>query len=346
MKIIQVCQKYYPNIGGVETHVKEISERLVKKGHEVEVVCTDPTGKLREHDIINGVKITRLGSIAYNDAFFFSPQIYFYVKSRPYDCIHIHNYHAFPALFAALACSNFIFTPHYHGGSYSKVRNLLHKPYKFLGDFIFRKARKIITVSRFEKRLLKKHFSIKDHRLVYIPNGLNTEEFKNIEPIKRDHKTILYVGRLEKYKGAQHIIRALPMLGEYRLEIIGKGPYESNLHTLANKMEVSARIDWLSDLDRGELLQHYKSADVFINLSRFESYGITVAESLTCGTPCIVAAGGALEEFIGGEGCVGMNYPIDINALASIIRSRKRIVPREMPDWENIVSDLIRVYTD
>ena len=51
MKIIQVCQRYYPDIGGIETHVREISEMLVKRGYDIEVVCTDPTGKLPEKEI-------------------------------------------------------------------------------------------------------------------------------------------------------------------------------------------------------------------------------------------------------------------------------------------------------
>ena len=51
MKIAQVCPRYFPCIGGVETNVKEISERLVLENHDVEVITTDPSGKLRKKDI-------------------------------------------------------------------------------------------------------------------------------------------------------------------------------------------------------------------------------------------------------------------------------------------------------
>ena len=37
MKITQVCPRYHPYIGGIETHVREISERLVKRGFELEI---------------------------------------------------------------------------------------------------------------------------------------------------------------------------------------------------------------------------------------------------------------------------------------------------------------------
>ena len=75
MKIIQVCPRYYPDIGGVETDVKEMSERLVRKGFEVEVVCTDPSGKHPKEEFINGVEVRRFRSIAPYDAYFFAPQI-------------------------------------------------------------------------------------------------------------------------------------------------------------------------------------------------------------------------------------------------------------------------------
>jgi glycogen synthase len=45
MKILQVCPRYYPSIGGVETHVKNISERLAEK-HDISVLATDFSGKL------------------------------------------------------------------------------------------------------------------------------------------------------------------------------------------------------------------------------------------------------------------------------------------------------------
>ena len=103
MKIIMVCPRYHPDIGGVETHVKEISERLVKRGHIVEVVCPDPHGVYPGKDLINGVHITRFRSFAPNDAYFFAPMMVFYLNKCEGSVLHAHGYHAFPALFAAMA---------------------------------------------------------------------------------------------------------------------------------------------------------------------------------------------------------------------------------------------------
>jgi len=345
LKIVHICQRYHPDIGGIETHVKEICEMLIKKGFDVEVVCTDASFKLPKHETINGVKVTRFWTFAPRDAFFFSPQIYFYLKGLEYDVIHVHNYHTFLALFAALANkTRLIFTPHYHGGSHSPLRNLLLKPYYAAGSYIFEKAEKVVCVSRYEMKLIKNDFNIPSSKLVHIPNGLNLEEFKEIKELKKESKNILYAGRLESYKGVNHIIEALTLLKDYRLKIIGKGPHEKKLRELALKLKVNDKIDWLKDIERSELLAHFKSADVFVNLSTFEAYGITVAEALACGTPCIVVKKGALEEFIDGKGCIGLSYPIDVHDLVRAIKIRERITPRKMLGWDDITSDLIKLY--
>lgn len=356
MKIVQVCPRYYPDIGGVETHVKEISERLVKRGFEVEVVTTDPGGKLSKEDEIDNVNVRRFWSLAPSDAYFFAPQIYFYLKKAKCDVIHAHSYHALPAFFAALAKNGrkFVFTSHYHGRGHTGFRNILHTSYKFFGSKIFRNADRVICVSRYEKELIKENFGLSDEKLACVPNGINLEEFR-IKSNIRDKKMILYVGRLERYKGVQHIIRALPYLDGYRLVIVGKGPYEGELRKLASSTNVNGRIEWLKDLPREELLEQYKSAGVFVFLSSFEAFGITVAEALASGTPCIVAETGALKEFIDERICFGLSYPININELAEKIIdvSKREIDFLELPkdkikirSWDEVVDEHEKIYNE
>jgi len=354
MKIIQVCPRYYPDIGGVETDVKEMSERLVRKGFEVEVVCTDPSGKHPKEEFINGVEVRRFRSIAPYDAYFFAPQIYFYLKKAKCDLIHAHSYHALPAFFAALAKNGrkLVFTSYYHGRGHTALRNILHKPYKFFGLRIFRNADRVICISLYEKALIKEKFGLSDEKLVHIPNGLNLEEFR-IKSNVKDKKTILYVGRLERYKGVQHIIAALPYLEDYGLVIVGKGPYEGELRKLASSINVDGRIKWLKDLPREELLDQYKSAGVFVSLSSFEAFGITVAEALASGTPCIVAETGALKEFIDDRICFGLCYPININELAEkiIAVSKREIDFLELPkdkikSWDEVVVGYENIYEE
>lgn len=120
------------------------------------------------------------------------------------------------------------------GGSHG---NLFFRPYQIIGSYIFKKAEKIVCVSKYEMKRIKKDFQVPYDKLTYIPNGLNLNEFKDVRSFERNCKTILYVGRLEKYKGIQYIIEVLPKLQEYRLEIIGTGSYKKQLQEQARKLE-------------------------------------------------------------------------------------------------------------
>ena len=345
MKIIQVCPRYYPDIGGVETHVREIAERLVKKGHKVEVVCTDPCGVHPKNDFINGVSVTRFRSFAPDDAFFIAPKMAPYLKTLDAEILHAHGYHAFPALFAMLAAreKRFIFTPHYHGKGHTPLRNVLLTFYYPIGRAIFHRTNRIICVSEYEKNLIRAKFGIPDERFTIIPNGLNLSEFKGIIGARNPHR-ILNVGRIEQYKGIQHVIGALPELPDYTLTLVGKGPYEPELHHLAIERGVSDQITWKKDLSRQDLLQEYASAGLMISLSSFEAYGITVAEALASGLQVIVNKNGALEEFVDGTTCIGIE-PSAKNVIGAIrLLKPSQSYQKRIIDWNEVVERTVKTY--
>ena len=353
MKIAQVCHRYYPHIGGVETHVQEISERLVKKGHEVEVLTTDPSARLPKDEVINGVRVRRFGSWAPSEAYYFSRDLQKYLtrNSGIYDLSHAHSYHSFPSLYAANAKNEkkLIVTPHYHGTSHTTFRAILFRFYKLVGRRIFEKADRVICVSNYEKNLLLKHFRIFEEKTTVIPNGINLSEFRNLKRTEKDHKTILYVGRLEEYKGVQYLVRALPRLGEdTELEVVGKGQFKTAIVRLVRKLGVENRVKLSEDIPRNELLQKYADADLFVLLSRHEAFAICVAEALASGTPCIVANTSALTEWIDDKSCFGVDYPVKVDSLAELI---KNVIGTEVHqprlwDWEEVVNKVAEVYDD
>lgn len=376
MKIAQICPRYSPDIGGVETHVKEISERLVKAGHDVEVITTDPSGKLEERDTINGVKVIRFRSFAPGNAYYFAPQIYFYLKKHNFDVIHAHSYHALPALFAALGKRGrrLVFTPHYHRSGHTAFRNLLHKPYRLFGKVIFSRADSVICVSEYEKKLVEADFRVSG-KTVKIPNGISFEEFEHLrtrqkgESVERKageeatgekqigkdkvgkEKILLYVGRLEEYKGVQYIIQSLPELKDFRLQVVGKGPYEEELRNMAKNLGVDERVEWLKNLSREALLECYADADIFLMLSSHEAYGITVAEALAAGTPCVVAKGSALEEFVDGENCLGIETPITVEKVIEFLQKLETLKKEHgsgrlkgIMDWNEVSARIEKEY--
>jgi glycosyltransferase involved in cell wall biosynthesis len=354
MRILQVCHRYFPYYGGVEEHVRQISERLAKR-NDVEVCTTDSSGALARTEVVNGVEVKRFDCYAPNNAYYFSPAMKRYLKkkSESFDIIHAHNYHAFPALYAAQTKkgNKLVFTPHYHSRGNTFFRSLLHRPYKFFGGQIFAKADRVICVSNYEKNLILENFGKIEEKLVMIPNGVNFEEFRALKERKEDSHVVLTVGRLERYKGVQHLIEVLPKLeSDVSLEIVGEGPYKSTLVKLAEDLSVENRVSFFEKLSRVDVLQKFVEAGVFALLSNRESYGMTVAEALLCGTPCIVANASALTEWVDNKNCYGLDYPIDQNRLKCLIEKlmgqRTSRLTTTLLDWKEVTEKLLNIYND
>jgi len=351
MKILQLCPRYPPSIGGVEEHVKNISERLANTC-DVTVFTADLSKDLPKRQVINCVEVKRFKSWAPNEAYYLSKALKSELMdaSGDYDIVHAHSYHALPALYAAQTKSEnkLVFTPHYHGKGHTFFRDLLHIPYKFFGAKIFEKSDVVICVSDYEKSLVTQNFDIDAEKIVVIPNGVTLREFTGLQKRKQDScNRVLFVGRLEKYKGVHHLIKAFSKINSNTfLEIVGKGPFKSDLVKLAENLGVTDRIEFCQDLPREELLQKYVDANLFVLLSKHEAYGISVAEALASGTPCIVANTSALTEWVDNRNCFGIDYPIDSDELVKLMINtlKLRVSNVDLLDWNDIVDQLVNTY--
>jgi glycosyltransferase involved in cell wall biosynthesis len=262
--------------------------------------------------------------------------------------VHAHGYHAFPALFAeSCAYYKFIFNPYYHGKGHTPFRNTLLKAYRVAGVRVFREADAVVCNSAFEKSLVCRDFPAYCGKTRIISPGIDRREFQGIAPLPKNEKTLLYAGRLEEYKGVQHAVHALKYLPGYRLVIIGRGPYKAELKRQVDSLGLGGRVKFMEGLLRRELLRWYATADVFVMLSSFESYGITVAEALTVGTPCVVAKSASLAEFVDGGLCRGVDLPVTPEKLAGEIeRAAKVPYTKEILDWDEAAARMLAVYRE
>jgi glycosyltransferase involved in cell wall biosynthesis len=344
MNILQVTPRYPPHTGGVETHVKEISERLVGRGHEVTVVTADAGEDVRDREIRNGVVVRRHRGLSPGGAFHVAPGIGLTVHNSKADIVHAHNYHSLPLLFASLGKSGqrFVVTPHYHGGSASSYRDRLLTLYRPIGERGLRRGDVVIAVSDWEREQLKRDFDVEAE---VIPNGLDVEQFANATPERRDRPYLLCVGRLEEYKGIQYAIRALPVLSEYELVVAGSGAYRNQLERAARDEGVENRVSFLGYVSDDRLPGLYAGADVHLVLSSFEAYGMTVAEALASGTPCVVRTAGALTDWVDRDDCLGV-ADVDPREIAAAVRSARTVAAPsdELLSWEEVTTRLLDQY--
>jgi glycosyltransferase involved in cell wall biosynthesis len=357
LKIIQVCQRFYPCIGGIETHVFEISKRMAKK-HDVQVFTTDPSGQLPKEEIVEGIKIKRFKSFAPNEAFFFCSAIYWALKEEKADILHIHSNQALSSFLAFKGMDKdkikkFIFTPHYCPEGTTPIRKFLRKFYDNIQNTMFLEADKVICVSEYEMELLNKNIGLPWKKMIYIPNGINLEDFK-ISKTKKDHGfQILFVGRLEKYKRAHWILYALKNLKKkypaknIHFVIVGKGPYKDDLISLSKDLGLEKNVTFKQDLSYQKLLEEYSKCDVFVLPSAFEIFGIVVLEALAFNKPIIVSNDGALPKLFG-------NYGSVINSVEGLEKSLAKLIDSEGKiktdfdiskfTWDSVTNQILKLY--
>lgn len=369
LKVLQVCPRFSPFIGGISTHVEELAKNLVSLGLDVEVYTTDPEGRLPKKEIRDGVGINRFRSYSYGDLYFFSPGLYRALKKlRSADVVHVHNYQDFCALAAVYAKRNFqkplVFTPHFHPVGANKLRTMGKKLYASLvGRHIFANSDAVIAVSNYERRLISETFHFNEQRITHVPNGINAKNFMGVaRGISSPKKSILYVGRLEEYKGVQYLIGAFPNVREKekdaQLLIVGVGSQKRKLVSLAESLGVQDDVHFLGTVSDAELANLYSTSNLFVMPSEYEAFCIAMVEAMAYGLPIIATRVGGMPELIGNNlrGLL-INYPPDVKTLAEMesyllkdsdfsskIGHAARDYVLEEFSWRSVAENLVKVY--
>jgi glycosyltransferase involved in cell wall biosynthesis len=375
MEIVQVCPLFFPIRGGVESHVFEISKRLASMGENVKIYTTDPSGKLPKKEHVEGFEILRFRSFSPHRVYFFAPELYSAMKRlRNVDVVHVHGYPNFPALAAAAAKNDnnkpLIFTPHYGGYSFhtmgsSILRSLAKRCYHYsVGEYIFEKSDRIITVGKFEKSILKQRFGIDEEKIRYLPNGVNVQQIEMLQKNRKNTSTLLYVGRLEKYKGVQSLLNILPQLKRLtpnvNVKIVGTGSYENELRTLTSSLAVDGDVQFLRNIPQGELMALYASASAFIYLSQYEGLPVALLEAMAFGLPVIATNVGGIPDVVEPkETGFLLNFPPNETELIEYIahllndpelaartglKAREKILSEF--SWDNIAQSLRVLYEE
>jgi glycosyltransferase involved in cell wall biosynthesis len=163
------------------------------------------------------------------------------------------------------------------------------------------------------------------------PFGVNTELFKPTERVEQI-LTIGTVKALEKVYGIDRLIQLFAkFLENYknpaRLLIYGKGAELEELKSLVVELNLEKSVQFKGFVEGDELVKAFNSLDIFVALSRQESFGVAVIEAQACGVPVIVSNVGGLPEVVGREaGFVigGDDIEMGVSTLMKMSEKNKR----------------------
>ncbi|MBR0142439.1 MAG: glycosyltransferase [Ruminococcus sp.] len=297
IRILEVNKAYYPHVGGIESLVRQYSEKLSEiENTETEVlVCRENMGKTFS-ERINGIHVTRAGSLG---TYFSCPVSFSFIKlfkqmSKSADVVHIHM--PFPLADLAVMISGYKgrVVISWHSDIVRQKKLMFF--YKPIMKKLLDRADCIITATQ-------GHISGSDYlpeyrnKCVVIPYGINPEEYLSVKrvPILTEKCTykgsikVFFTGRLVYYKGVDVLIRAFSKVKNCELFIAGTGELEEKLKELVKRKNIDDIVHFLGFLPDEQLRQAYADCDIFVlpSVAKSEAFGIVQLEAMVYGKPVI-----------------------------------------------------------
>jgi glycosyltransferase involved in cell wall biosynthesis len=353
--VLQVAARFFPDFGGIETHVFEVARRINGyDGVSVDVLTTDLGSDRPAEEVVAGVRVARVPAWPPNRDYYLAPQVA--RRLAGYDLIHCQGVHTFVPVIAMAAARRrrlpYLITPH-TGGHSSWLRHRARAlQWRALGPLL-RDARRMICVAEFEARMFVREAGIDPARILVVPNGV---EPPPAVPARRGDgpPTIASVGRFVRYKGHHHILAALPHVlerfADARLLLVGRGPYEEELRRLARRLGVADNVDlvYVPPAERGRMAELLAGADVVALMSTYEAHPVALMEAVAMGRPVVVGRGSGLSELAAAGQARAVHRPDDpvevARALCRELVDPLRLTGTSLPTWEDCARRTAETY--
>jgi len=213
----------------------------------------------------------------------------------------------------------------------------LYKPIdRFIYNLKFKKACQkadlVVSISEHTKKDIIKHYNIGPEKIKVIYQGCHPavkqtitkqDKHKLQEKLNLPNNFLLNVGTIERRKNQEAIVKALTLLDDEKLVIVGrKTKYFETIKKIIDNNNLQERVFFLEGLTMDELATLYQMADIFIYPSLYEGFGIPIIESLFSETPVITTSGGVFPEAGGSDSLyVNPHDPQEIAEKVKLLRN-------------------------
>ena len=309
----------HPQGGGAEIHLHEIFGRLAKRGHEVSLLTCGWPGCVRRVRL-DGMDVHRVGTRA---TFALHAYRYYRRTLHParWDLLveDINKIPLYTPLWGAPRVAALV--PHLFGTTAFQALAaplaaavwLSERP---LGVVYRGVAFEAISESTRDDLVAR---GIPADRIRVIYPGIDSVGHTPAAGTRAAQPVFAYLGRLKKYKGVQHVIRAFARMsrGDATLEIAGAGDHRGALEALTHSLDLGGRVRFLGRVTEPEKLALLQRAWALVFASPKEGWGITNLEAAACATPVIASNSPGIRESVR-DGETGFLVPhADVDAMAA-----------------------------
>ena len=328
MRILHIYKDYAPVVGGIENHIRTLSEGLQSCGVDARVLVTN-TGPATVQETIDGVPVYKAGRLLNISSAPIAPDLFPALRrmEAAADIAHLHLPYPPGELGQLIFGRSRRTVLSYHSDIVrQRVMGALYSPFLRM---ILRRADRIAVASPAYIRSSPFLVPVADKCRV-IPYGIDLRRFEASPDVaaaadalrtRYGRPLILFVGRLRHYKGVDVLLRAMHRL-DANLLIVGTGPLEHAWRTEMERQNLSGRVTFAGDFSDEELVAAYHAADVFVlpSTNRAEAFGIVQVEAMACGLPVVSTELGTGTSFVNVDGETGfVAQPGDADGLAAAI---------------------------
>lgn len=306
----------------------------VKKFAEVNVFIIDKHESKEEvvHEDWDGIKITRyfikgkkeknpvakfLGYINW-----FSKGIDKAVKLFPdVDIMHAHG----SVLYGNIARGihkklNVPYVITEHTGPFSKISG--NRMNRYFAQRAWKKCAALLAVSHdLKNQILNSEMYLPEIKVTY--NPVDTQLFSLAKnPDRSGFRTITFAGRLEDYKGGLRTLKAFhesdAISKNYKLVLMGDGPEMSAIKSYVSEHSLQNCVEIKGSVTKKMMADVFQQSSFFVFPSEHETFGLVIAEAMSCGLPVITSNVTAPAEQVDAESGLLVN-PTNINEITSAI---------------------------
>lgn len=385
LNVLMLSWEFPPfKVGGLASHVYDLSKMLVKKGHTIHIVtCSFPGAP--DYELVDGVHVHRFDAYEIpapeflqwdlNMNVLMEKKAIEIINEYNIDIIHAHDWLVASAAIGLkhLFRKPLIATIHSlergrRNGLFNDGQHMIDQ----IENFLIQEAWHNIVCSQYMQSLCHFSFIFPNDKMTIIPNGVRYDDF-SVKLSKGDavkhHKKyaqieeqiVAYIGRLVPEKGVNILLGAVkPVLEKMpntKFVVAGEGWHRNELQRIAKELDIEEKVLFTGYLPEEDFLAYFNVSDILVVPSTYEPFGIVALEGMATKTPIIVSDVGGLSEIVDHQ-WTGMKVPADNSqALAdSIIELltnetlRNRIVSnavdklKHVYDWSIIADHTIKVY--
>ena len=313
-----------PNAGGAEVHLEEILTRVAAWGNEVTLACSN-YAKGKERELLKGIEVRRRGA-RNNFNFVARGLVRDLLKEKPYDVI-VEDINKLPFYLPLwFKVPHLAVIPHLFGSAIYHETNPIAATYVYLAEKpirrVYRRSHFLAISNSTKDDLIRR--GIDSKRISVAECGVDHEFFRPDEQVSKfTQPTIVYLGRVKKYKSIQHLLEALPLIREQipqaRVVIVGAGDYLDHLRAVARTGGLESAVEFTGYVSADDKREYLQKAHVAVYPSPKEGWGITNIEANACGTPTVAADVPGLRDSVS-PGVSGLLYDYgNIRGLADAV---------------------------